>query len=158
MTLLAIRNTLVILLTLFTSFLTNKYPCNPQKKKLIGKFLLQQWLNAQMEVGLEESQLISDMSASDLEYLLININSFSAGVRVFYARNGRPITYAVMWKCASEGITQNLKALTLIKPGSNAPQGGIFNYDIKIIRNVHVAMSNMKELASAAPTSIESED
>ena len=120
--------------------------------------MLQQWLNAQMEVGLEESQLISDMSASDLEYLLININSFSAGVRVFYARNGRPITYAVMWKCASEGITQNLKALTLIKPGSNAPQGGIFNYDIKIIRNVHVAMSNMKELASAAPTSIESED
>ena len=154
---LACSPSLFILLTLFAYFLANKYPCNPQKKKLIGKFLMQQWLKAQLEIGLEESQLISVTKSSSAEYVLITVNSFTPGVRVFYALNGRPITYAVMWKCASEGLTQNLKAVISNKSTkSTGPTGGLFNYDIKSIYDVHIAIASMKEVAVPSPPSLES--
>eukprot|EP01036_Dinobryon_divergens_P032601 gene32601-42221_t len=100
-----------------------EYLCNSSSKSLTGKFLLQQWINAQNEIGLAQqiSSSLTERKAitrdhfKAIELILININSCDNGVRLFYTVKGPILPYVTLWKCASDGITQNLRRLTYRK-------------------------------------------
>ena len=41
--------------------------------------------------------------------------AFNPGGNIFYLRDGTIISYAVIWKCVSEGIIKNLQKLTVLQ-------------------------------------------
>lgn len=85
--------------------------CGPEDKPLFTKFLISQWAQAKEVLGIELKNS-SAGTAEELEYILTTFFDFHPGVKVFYTYTGIAVVYAVMWKCASEGITRNLNRQT----------------------------------------------
>ena len=88
--------------------------CNPSNKHLFSKFLIQQWLHAQRELGIDYFQHTKHIdgffhSASQI----LSLNSVSPGAHVFYSTTGHTVTYVIFWKCGSDGIIRNLIPLTI---------------------------------------------
>ena len=46
--------------------------------------------------------------ADIVEYVLVRLFSFTPGAQVYYRQNRDPIIYVRIWKCANEGIMNNL--------------------------------------------------
>ena len=84
--------------------------CTPSSQRLVGKFLVQQWINAQNEIATTTTKFEAlTFKAVDT---ILGINSCNNGVRVYYTKKGRVLPYIALWKCVSDGISQNLKRLT----------------------------------------------
>ena len=126
----------------------HEYLCNSSRKALTSKFLLQQWINAQKEIGIEVlSSIESPLSfgyTRAIENVLIHINSCNNGVRIFYTVKGQVLPYITLWKCASDGITQNLRRLTISKQGSSFFP--LLNYGLKSFEDAEMAIDVMKNL------------
>ena len=87
--------------------------CNPNNKHLFSKFLLQQWLHAQREIGIDyfkDAKYIDGFL--NVAQQVLSINSVSPGAHVFYSSTGRAVAYVIFWKCGSDGIIRNLNSLT----------------------------------------------
>lgn len=85
--------------------------CNPSNKSLFAKFLLRQWFSAKSELGISPDPSFVKLT-SESQHVLTIINSFYHALMVFYTVRGDVIPFAMIWKCASEGIAHNLYPLT----------------------------------------------
>eukprot|EP01035_Chromulina_nebulosa_P025855 gene25855-33793_t len=142
-----------------------EYLCNSSSKSLTGKFLLQQWINAQNEIGLAQqiSSSLTERKAitrdhfKAIELILININSCDNGVRLFYTVKGPILPYVTLWKCASDGITQNLRRLTYRKTkvaNTNATaykDNALLSYGVKTSKDAVIAIDAMMMLPALSP-------
>ena len=84
-------------------------------KHLFSKFLLQQWLNAQSEIGIDffkDNKYIDGFF--NVAPQILSLHSVSPGAHVFYSSTGHAVAYVVFWKCGSDGIIRNLNALTTL--------------------------------------------
>ena len=128
---------------MFISFCySQEYHCAPSKRKLVGKFLVQQWINAQNEIS---SSSVKAPTLREIDTIM-NINSCNNGVRLFYTLKGSIIPYIAMWKCASDGITQNLKRITLDKK--------FLNYGVRNTAEVDRAIEAMREVVQILSNSL----
>jgi hypothetical protein len=75
---------------------------------------------------------------------IITINSFTPGLQFFYSKkSGTIIPYAVLWKCASDGIIRNLHPTTV---NGNLPMRSSIVHEINSPSNVRSTMKAMEGL------------
>ena len=98
----------------------HKIICNPSTPKLVSKFLIQRYLDARTELGMNDaSKNLLDKKASsyydNVDYVLLKLFGFNPEVVIFVTTKGTVIPYLRMFKCANEGISANLFLLTVSK-------------------------------------------
>lgn len=113
--------------------------CTPSRQKLVGKFLVQQWMNAQNEIATTTTVEALTFKAVDA---ILGINSCNNGVRVYYTKKGRVLPYIALWKCASDGISLNLKRLTYKTNSRYA----LLSYGLKNAEEADTAINAMLSL------------
>mmetsp|Transcript_30371 Transcript_30371/g.43507 ORF Transcript_30371/g.43507 Transcript_30371/m.43507 type:complete len:450 (-) Transcript_30371:206-1555(-) len=122
--------------------------CNPSTKVLFAKFLVKQWILARHELEIElisdEPTLVSSKNITEsMQYVLSTVNGFSAGVKVYYVKKN-VIPYAVLWKCASDGIIRNLHSAALSDPRS--PYRTSLSFDATSQINTNVTVETMHRM------------
>ena len=122
----------------------HEYLCTPSSQRLVGKFLVQQWINAQNEIA--TTTTVGSLTLKTIDVIL-GINSCNNGVRVFYTTKGRVLPYIAVWKCASDGISQNLKRLTYNSNSRNA----LLSYGLKNAVEADTAIDAMLTLWNSPP-------
>ena len=101
-----------------SSLFKSTFECNPETQHLFGKFFIQKFFDARVEIGLlDHNKILKD--EDNIVNILYAINGFNPGIEVFFLEHGidpqngtKVVPYAVIWKCISDGVIHNLHPLT----------------------------------------------
>ena len=119
--------------------------CNYQSKELFVKFIIERWIDARREIGL-------DRQYKNFFPQILKFNFYSTNIHMYLPFNGPPITYVRIYKCASDGIEQNLEPLLLgYKPPSPRSQIQIrmsTHFDMHVNRAMYSNDWNLDSLSN----------
>lgn len=100
-----------------------EFPCKPENRALMGKFLVEQWELARNEIGLP-NQIKPSFNDNDrlnykyaLENAVLKFYNFNAGGSIYYKQNS-PISYLRIYHCADSAIVEVLERFSRPQEGN----------------------------------------
>jgi len=124
--------------------------CTPNNKYLFGKFMIQQWVNARNALGLDSYTNLMP----HIDDILNRVNGFTPLMNIYFTTSGRTISYAILWKCASDGIILNMHPAAL--KSKESPKQKTLLLQVKSYEEMVNCLEVMKDYHSPTPSGLKS--